>query len=57
MFTQYFVNSAPQKGHKSGILLKRRRFGKTAGYYQRDFSLNNLFISKVNSVKLFLKLN
>ena len=25
MFTQYFVNSAPQKDRKSGILLKRRR--------------------------------
>ena len=30
MFTQYFVNSAPQKDHKSGILLEEAV--KTAGY-------------------------
>lgn len=37
MFTQHFANSAPQTGHKSGILLKKGRSGKTAGYYQEDF--------------------
>ena len=31
MFTQYFVNSAPQKDHKSGILLEEEAV-KTAGY-------------------------
>lgn len=36
MLTQTSVNLVPQKGHKSGILLKRKRFGITAGYYERD---------------------
>lgn len=51
-----YLNSFAQKGPKSGISLERRRSETTAGYYQRNVSLNNLFTSKVNSLKLFLKI-